>query len=511
METYFSYTRVSTQKQGEHGVSLQEQRDAIERYAKSRDLKITEWFEERMTAAKSGRPEFLKMLKLLNRKKAKGVIIHKIDRSARNLKDWAMLGEMIDQGVEVHFANESLDLHSRGGRLSADIQAVVAADFIRNLQQETKKGMYGRLKQGLFPMRAPHGYLDCGPGKPKEPDPAVSPLIKCMFEKYETAKYNLKDISEEMFRLGLRSWSGKRLDLNGISRILNNPFYAGIIQIAKSGETFRGIHQPLISIKLFDRVQLILKGKYHRRTQSHDFLYSRLLTCKNCHYSLIGSKVKGNTYYRCNTRGCPSNNVREDLIDNVILRKFERIQLTDIEVQYFESKLSKFREEFAGLRDQQIQIIQLQLKNISYRLDRLTDALLDGLIDKPEFERRKTNLLFEQKEMEEKLVELEDNFDKIPEKMLEYLQLAKSLYLTYKLGIPEEKRDLLKLVTCNRFVAQKNLDFMLKKPFDELENRQIFTSGVPHRGIPATFISLMTNLIAHFSQNIDDLSESIKQ
>jgi hypothetical protein len=41
----------------------------------------------------------------------------------------------------VHFANDSLDLNTRGGRLSADIQAVVAADYIRNLREEAKKGV----------------------------------------------------------------------------------------------------------------------------------------------------------------------------------------------------------------------------------------------------------------------------------------------------------------------------------------------------------------------------------
>src|SRR5690242_14383021 len=152
MQTYFAYVRVSTAKQGEKGVSLQEQKEAISRYAQRYSLEVSEWFEERETAAKRGRPVFTRMLRLLRQKKSRGVIIHKIDRSARNLKDWADLGEMIDGGVEVHFANEALDLHSRGGRLSADIQAVVAADYIRNLREETKKGFWGRLKQGLFPM-----------------------------------------------------------------------------------------------------------------------------------------------------------------------------------------------------------------------------------------------------------------------------------------------------------------------------------------------------------------------
>ena len=154
MKVFYGYIRVSTARQGEHGVSLEHQREAITRYSEKNHLQITKWFEEQKTAAKRGRPLFGQMLKLLRFGKASGVIIHKIDRSARNLKDWADLGELIDSGIDVHFANESLDLHSRGGRLSADIQAVVAADYIRNLREETIKGFYGRLKQGLYPRPA---------------------------------------------------------------------------------------------------------------------------------------------------------------------------------------------------------------------------------------------------------------------------------------------------------------------------------------------------------------------
>src|SRR5262252_1088680 len=190
-EPYFRYIRVSTAKQGEKGVSLQEQKDAITRHAERFGLEIGRWFEERETGAKLGRPVFSDMLRLLRRKKARGVIIHKIDRSARNLKDWADLGEMIDSGKEVQFATETLYLTSRGGRLSADIQAVVAADYIRNLREETRKGFYGRLKQGLFPMRAPLGYLDCGSGKPKIPDPERAPLIRFAFSAYASGQYSL--------------------------------------------------------------------------------------------------------------------------------------------------------------------------------------------------------------------------------------------------------------------------------------------------------------------------------
>src|SRR5258708_15406452 len=120
---YFGYIRVSTAKQGEKGVSLQEQRVAIEDYAHRFGLSIAQWFEERESAAKKRRPVFTQMMRQMRQGKAQGIIIHKIDRGARNLKDLADLGELIDSGVEVHFANESLDLNTLGGRLSADIQA----------------------------------------------------------------------------------------------------------------------------------------------------------------------------------------------------------------------------------------------------------------------------------------------------------------------------------------------------------------------------------------------------
>ena len=89
---YFAYIRVSTVRQGERGVSLPEQKEAIERYAAVKTLPISRWFEGRETASKVGRPVFNEMLALLKKGEAAGVIIHKIDRSARNLKDWAEIG-----------------------------------------------------------------------------------------------------------------------------------------------------------------------------------------------------------------------------------------------------------------------------------------------------------------------------------------------------------------------------------------------------------------------------------
>src|SRR6266849_3970867 len=196
---FFAYTRVSTQKQGVEGVSLEAQQRAIQEYAARLGFTVTHWFEERETAAKRGRPIFLDMLKRLRHAQAQGVIMHKIDRSARNLKDWADLGELVDAGLDIHFATENYDLRSRGGRLSADIQAVVAADFIRNLRDEVKKGILGRINQGRYPRPAPIGYLNMGKGV-KEPDPIQGSLVRQAFELYATGNWNIDRLVDEMER-----------------------------------------------------------------------------------------------------------------------------------------------------------------------------------------------------------------------------------------------------------------------------------------------------------------------
>lgn len=394
MKNYFGYIRVSTARQGEHGVSLEHQRDAIERYANKNNLQIARWFEEQETAAKRGRPLFGQMLKLLRIGKASGVIIHKIDRSARNLKDWADLGELIDSGLEVHFANESLDLHSRGGRLSADIQAVVAADYIRNLREETIKGFYGRLKQGLYPRPALIGYANQGPGLPKLPDPVMAPLIRLAFEKYATGDYNLDRLKEEMFTLGLRNKTGSKVALNGISCILNNRFYTGLIYVKKTGQTFQGIHQPIVGTALFDRVQQILRGKTNKKTKSHNYFFRQLVSCQLCYYSMIPEQQKNHVYYRCHTRTCPTKTIREETLDQGLVRELRRIEFSQEEKDYFRAKILTMKQDWGEERAQAIQNLELRKGQLQDRQDRLTDAYLDKLLDKETFEQRKNSVPF---------------------------------------------------------------------------------------------------------------------
>ena len=477
---YYAYTRVSDARQGE-GVSLKQQLDAIERYAAKQDLKIAEHFEEQKTAAKRGRPVFSKMLRLLKTGKASGVLMHKIDRSARNLKDWAELGELIDSGTEVHFVNESLDLSSRGGRLSADIQAVVAADYIRNLREETKKGFYGRLKQGFYPMPAPLGYLDAGAGKPKIPDPERAPLIKKAFELYSTGKYSQVALGEELYQLGLRKKNGKRLDQNTLGRILRFPFYMGLIHIEKNNETYLGVHQPLISKNLFEQVQRVLSGNFTGVRISHDFPFRQLFWCKLCGRSLIPETQKGHVYYRCQNKRCPTKGIRQEPMEQGIIEKIVGVDLSPEQHDYLKQKFDEFQQNWGQKSQQAIEAEEIQLSQVKDRLNRLTDAYLDNAVDRETFEQRKTALLMERRGVEDRIQDLRNGSPDLPKKLNRLLELLKSPYLQYLSGSPDEKKELIQNVCSNRTLAEKTLEISYALPFDQVALCLKNTAGAPSR------------------------------
>lgn len=469
MKQVYGYIRVSTTKQGE-GVSLEAQKEAIEYYAQKHELNIINWFEEKETAAKTGRPLFTQMTKLLKKRKADGVIIHKIDRSARNLRDWASLGDLIDEGVEIHFAHESLDLNARSGRLSADIQAVIAADYIRNLREETKKGLYGRLKQGLYPFRAPVGYLNNGKGKLKTIDPIKGPLIKMLFELYATGSYTQIDIRNEAKKLGLTNDNGNLLSKNTISTILNNPFYSGVIKVKE--EIFKGIHEPLISTKTFQKVQDVLEGKTHTKVIKHSFLFRKLLRCSACNYLLIGEKQKGIVYYRCHTKNCVTKGIREDYIERRIVELFENIEFEKTELILFE-EIIKFENKHQEKHNIQIKdTLQIKIAEHNHKLEKLTDAIIEGLIDKDVFQERKIKLVYSLKELEEKQVQLSQRKNENEAQLQKFLELSKTLKNSYISANQLEKRLLVSNVTSNLLVEGKKLVIAMVSPFKEMVKSQ---------------------------------------
>lgn len=453
MKRCFGYIRVSTVKQGD-GVSLVAQREAIVAFASRHNIEIIQWFEEKETAAKRGRPIFNKMVSELRRGKAQGLVIHKIDRSARNFADWAKIGDLQDAGVDIHFATESLDFASRGGRLTADIQAVIAADYIRNLREETIKGITGRLKQGLYPFGAPIGYLNNGGGKEKTPDPERAPFIRMAFELYASGRHSQRSLQAELALRGLRTKCGRPLSLSSVEAVLANPFYCGLIKIKTTGAVYTGIHEPLISASLFERVQEAKAGRTVQKVTRHDHVYRRLFRCGSCGRAMIPERQKGHVYYRCQTKGCPTKTIREEELELGIIECLSRTRFKDSDIEVL---MDRARAWFAERKSQvpSQDGAQLRLAAVKDRLTRLTDALIDRLIEKDTYNERKTALLLEETAITEEAAKIAAQ-PSDPGHIEKFLELLNNLADMFVSANRAEKYEIVKIATSNRTVSGKN-------------------------------------------------------
>jgi hypothetical protein len=362
---------------------------------------------------------------------------------------------------------------------------VVAADYIRNLREETIKGLRGRLKQGLYPWGAPIGYLDTGGGNRKEIDPVKGPLVRELFEKYATGEYTLKSLLQFAKQRGLTNRYNKPISMTGLSTILNNPFYTGIIYIKRMNETFPGKHEPIIDQDTFNTVERVLSGKTTKGNGKHDHSFRRMISCSGCMRSLIGERQKGRVYYRCHQ--CKGVSIREDSIEESIASVLSPFQLCEHELAEVEAVRKEISENDREILQAEKSALTIERQSLETRLSVLTDALLDGTIDKELFLIKKKQLVSQIQVVREKLSTISGGMSKKQLVIDKHLELYKTAYLNYENGNPSQRRKLLREITSNRLAHGKNLEIELFSPFKELCEAKKASSCAHCQGWSRTF------------------------
>jgi hypothetical protein len=325
-------------------------------------------------------------------------------------------------------------------------------------------------------------------------------LVREAFNLYNSGKFSLPQLAEEMFRRGLRNRNGGKVTINGLVTILRNPFCIGLIRIRKTGETFSGNQEPLVSTEVFEEVQATLAGKRVDRQNSHVFTYSRMVRCSSCGYSLIAERHKGHVYYRCHNRPfkvpavCPPTCVREEALDAAVLDAIAAVDLSDDEARLVRRILEEQSRELVRTQSVDREALRLQLDHFRLRLTKLTDLLIDGTIDKSTFGERRDSLFLEQARIKERLAEIEQNPGKMLASLASTVELAKSPSLLYKNASQEKKRELLKILLSNVAVSSKNVDITLAPPFQIIAERQKISDGRPYRGTCRTWEQIFTQL-----------------
>src|SRR5262249_2888424 len=221
----------------------------------------------------------------------------------------------------------------------------------------------------------------------------------------------------------------------------------------------------------------------------------RLLTCKECGSTLIGESQKGHTYYRCHNTSCSTKCIREELVETQTLEILLALRFNDKEKEYLNSHIPAITTQWIKEAEALSQTVTLRLAQIKDRLARLTDALIDGSVDKEIYDERKAAFLMERKDLEERLLLIQTQDQTLAQRLSEFLELVESAYLRFKMGSTEEKRDLLKTIASNLFIDQKKLDMKLKFPFEEIKNRLQATYSSPTRDTSRTLSSILLKAI----------------
>jgi len=303
-----TYLRVSTKEQAEEGYSIPAQAEACRRFIADRSWEVADEYVDRGESARTAdRPQLQAMLaRLAEDPSIDCLVVHKLDRLARNLEDHAAVRAALRKaGVQLHSVTESLE-DSASGKLVEGILASIAEFYSANLGQEIRKGLDQKAAQGGWPGRAPFGYRNVrrdAPGRRGEsvlePD-QQAPLVVWAFERYATGELSLASLTEALAEKGLRNRLGNPPGVSAVHRMLRNPVYAGVVRWR--GVDRDGTHPPLVSRELFDKVQSVLGAHSSggERSWKHDHYLKGTLVCAECGSKMYSALAKGRFgYFRC--------------------------------------------------------------------------------------------------------------------------------------------------------------------------------------------------------------------
>ncbi len=330
------YTRVSSRNQLEVEYnSLDTQRERLEAYCRSQENhEIYRVYED---GAQSGdsvdRPALKEMLQDIRDGKVNRVLVYKIDRLTRSVKDFHTLMDVFDRyGTTFVSTTQSIDTSSPTGRLLRNV-IVDFAQFEREMiADRTRDKMHQRAQKGLWHGGvSPYGYRLKDKYLVKHSQEAA--CVHFMFEWFAETP-SLAKLREELHRRGWYTRAGNPWGKTALDCILRNPLHYGMVHYKE--QLYKGQHEPIIDEALFQKAQSLRRDYSHVSSRiDRVFLLRGLLKCSDCgsfmtpHYTQKRHKdgsVYRIPYYRCtktmhyNNRVCRIKHLNADQVERLIIQ-----------------------------------------------------------------------------------------------------------------------------------------------------------------------------------------------
>lgn len=420
------YARVSSTGQlgrdgDEDGYSLPAQVEACKKEAISRGAEMAKVYMERAESARSDdRPVLQQMLRELPALGVKYLIVHKVDRLARNrLDDATLYQRIVGMGITLVSASENID-ETPAGRLMHGMLASFAEYFSNNLATEIMKGLNRKHEQGGTPFKPPIGYESKRTLVGKQDirtvivDEQRAPLVKLAFMLYATGEWSTLRLAAHLEEQGLRSRGTSRyperpLGANRINALLRNPYYMGIV--AWNGQRYPGKHERLVDEDTFDNVQALLsvaniKGE---RPQKHEHYLRGSVVCDECLGRLLYGLHRGRSgrqyeYFCCNNRTvrrrkiqCSSGHYSVPTVEEKVQELYRTLRLAPKVQQQIRAELRQELTDRAGLIQREAERHERALKAIEAKQEKLVQLFYKDLVTEDVFAAQQDKLKSERR------------------------------------------------------------------------------------------------------------------
>lgn len=328
------YLRVSTEEQSRDGYSIAAQKDRLTAYTHSQEWDIVDYYvDEGFSAKDTNRPDLQRLIEDVKQKKIDVVLVHKLDRFTRSVKDlYALLDEFEKYKCGFRSAQEQFDTTTPMGRAMMGMLGIFAQWEREVIAERVYVGMEQKHISGeRNGAVAPMGY-DLVDGS-LVVNPEKAEFVKRLFSMYtdNNGIYKMQQIL---------SAEGITMNARTIYYILSNPIYCGMIRwnYRKDGKVTgnedvrhpeKRKHEPIISEEEFNRVQSIrgVRAKQGRAATS-DFPFTGIMKCSRCGYAMVGASRKQKKatrrFYRCSGRveygKCDMPPISEKSVDKAFLK-----------------------------------------------------------------------------------------------------------------------------------------------------------------------------------------------
>ena len=469
MSTYFLYARKSTDVEDKQVLSIDAQLSELRSLAKHDGLQIVAEFVEKQSAKMPGRPVFNDMIRRLIAGEAQGIVCWKIDRLARNPVDGGQISWLLQQSVIQHIQTHDRSFLPADNVLMMSVELGMANQYIRDLSANTKRGQREKARRGEYPGLAPLGYINNPRTKRVEVDRRKAPAIRAAFELYAENKSRFEDIAAFLYERSVRtkkinksgSSGDKPLKKDSIKKMLTNIFYYGHFEY--SGEIYKGVHTPLVSKQLFDKVQAVLelRGRQRHKPKNEPQPLCGIMRCGECGGMITGEVItkhqkNGNVhryvYYRCTKkRGlCSQSYIREEALS---------VQLSDLLSLYvmptdWPQELCRMANEDEQKAESvamtAVQELRVKIAQLDGKMSRFVDLYSEQDIDRDTFLTRKRGLMSERKSAEEQIARLEHDATLWLQPLRDFIKDASMLEEIAKTdNLPSKKLSLQKIFGSN--------------------------------------------------------------